>query len=117
MMTTSFPLLFWQFLMKVLQFLLDFFLLDLDIYLLPIVLQLHLIDQLLLACKHHRLPVKVFSYTFFEGNRANFPVKVVFPEPCNPDINITVGFDSKFNPIAFEPISSVSSSFTIFIIN
>ena len=47
----------------------------------------------------------------------NFPEKVVFPEPCKPDINTTVKESERLIPSAFPPISWVNSSFTILTIN
>ena len=48
---------------------------------------------------------------------ANFPEKVVLPEPCKPDIKITVGEPPKFTPTVSPPINKVSSSLTSFTIN
>ena len=48
---------------------------------------------------------------------ASFPEKVVLPDPCKPDINITVGFPERLRPTVSPPINSVSSSFTSLTIN
>ena len=63
-------------------------------------------------------PTKRTSLDFLVFKKlANFPEKVVLPDPCKPDIRITVGLPAKLTPTTSPPIKSVNSSLTNFIIN
>ena len=55
--------------------------------------------------------------TTFSGKLANFPEKVVLPEPCKPLIKITVGLPVSLMSVLSPPINAANSSCVILVIN